>query len=182
MRISDWSSDVCSSDLPRDRLSVRPLDVLIPERFRRRHVGHVEGYVAEPRVRRMGLGLELSGLRADGSEFPVAISLSPVETSEGTLTIAAIRDVTERRHLDREVQDLNERLTRDNAELAAVNNELEAFSYSVSHDLRAPLRAIDGFSQALLEDCADNLDPQGRDYLNRVRRGAQRMGVMKIGS
>src|SRR3546814_10575398 len=70
------------------------------------------------------------------------------ETSEGTLTIAAIRDVTERRHLDREVQDLNERLTRDNAELAAVNNELEAFSYSVSHDLRAPLRAIDGFSQA----------------------------------
>src|SRR3546814_3553867 len=82
MRISDWSSDVCSSDL-----------------------GHVEGYVAELRVRRMGLGLELSGLRADGSEFPVAISLSPVETSEGTLTIAAIRDVTERRHLDREVQD-----------------------------------------------------------------------------
>src|SRR3546814_11168695 len=85
-------------------------------RFRRRHFGHVEGYVAEPRVRRMGLGLELSGLRADGSEFPVAISLSPVETSEGTLTIAAIRDVTERRHLDREVQDLNERPTRDNAE------------------------------------------------------------------
>src|SRR3546814_8236834 len=113
MRISDWSSDVCSSDL-----------------------------------------------------------------SEGTLTIAAIRDVTERRHLDRSVQDLNERLTRDNAELAAVNNELEAFSYSVSHDLRAPLRAIDGFSQALLEDCAENLDHQGRDYLNRVRRGAQRMGVL----
>src|SRR3546814_10015517 len=95
MRISDWSSDVCSSDL---RLIGRPLDVLIPERFRRRHVGHVEGYVAEPRVRRMGLGLELSGLRADGSEFPVAISLSPVETSEGTLTIAAIRDVRSEEH------------------------------------------------------------------------------------
>src|SRR3546814_18462835 len=70
-------------------------------RFRRRHFGHVEGYVAEPRVRRMGLGLELSGLRADGSEFPVAISLSPVETSEGTLTIAAIRAVTEPPHHDR---------------------------------------------------------------------------------
>src|SRR3546814_17260427 len=118
MRISDWSSDVCSSDL---RLIGRPLDVLIPERFRRRHVGHVEGYVAEPRVRRMGLGLELSGLRADGSEFPVAISLSPVETSEGTLTIAAIRDVTERRNLDSEAQDLNERLTRYNAVQAEGN-------------------------------------------------------------
>src|SRR3546814_20476234 len=55
---------------------------------------------------------------------------------------------------------------------------LEAFSYAVSPDLRAPLRAIDGFSQALLEDCAENLDPQGRDYLNTVRRGAQRMGVL----
>src|SRR3546814_4162285 len=88
----------------------------MPERFRRRHVGHVECYVAEPRVRRMGMGLELSVLRADGSEFLVAISLSPVETSEGTLTIAAIREVTERRRLDREVQDLNERLSRRSEE------------------------------------------------------------------
>src|SRR3546814_11483449 len=108
MRISDWSSDVCSSDLPRDRLIGRPLDVLIPERFRRRHVGHVEGYVAEPRVRRMGLGLELSGLRADGSEFPVAISLSPVETSAGTTPIAPPRDATDCSPPAREVQDLNE--------------------------------------------------------------------------
>src|SRR3546814_19040190 len=80
---------------PPDRLIGRPLDVLIPERFRRRHVGHVAGYVAEPRVRRMGLGLQLSGLRADGSELPVAISLIPVETSKGHLTIAPLRDVTQ---------------------------------------------------------------------------------------
>src|SRR3546814_11666152 len=93
---------------PRDRLIGRPLDVLIPERFRRRHVGHVEGYVAEPRVRRMGLGLELSGLRAHGSAFPGAISLSPVATSAGTLTIAAIRDWTERRHSNTELQELHD--------------------------------------------------------------------------
>jgi len=101
-----------------------------------------------------------------------------VETSNGALVIAAIRDVTERDRIERQIQALNQRLTRDNAELAAVNLELEAFSYSVSHDLRAPLRAIDGFSQALLEDCSDTLDDTGRDYLDRVRRSAQRMGLL----
>ncbi len=61
-------------------------------------------------------------------------------------------------------------------ELAAVNKELETFAYSVSHDLRAPLRGIDGFSQALLEDYSDRLDEQGREYLGRVRAATQRMG------
>jgi light-regulated signal transduction histidine kinase (bacteriophytochrome) len=64
------------------------------------------------------------------------------------------------------------------AQLEAVNKELEAFSYSVSHDLRAPLRGIDGFSQALLEDYHDKLDEEGRHYLQRVRHGAQRMGQL----
>jgi light-regulated signal transduction histidine kinase (bacteriophytochrome) len=64
------------------------------------------------------------------------------------------------------------------AELAAANRELEAFSYSVSHDLRAPLRSIDGFSQAVLEDYADKLDEPGRDHLNRVRAATQRMGQL----
>ncbi|MGD9536007.1 MAG: ATP-binding protein [Alphaproteobacteria bacterium] len=69
-------------------------------------------------------------------------------------------------------------LAKANTELGVVNRELEAFNYSVSHDLRAPLRAIDGFSQALLEDCADRLDDQGRRHLNRVRQAAQRMGQL----
>ena len=162
----------------RDRLIGQPIEILVPDRLRDRHVGHRENYIAGPRVRAMGEGLELRGRRADGSEFPVAISLSPVETSNGALVIAAIRDVTERDRIERKIQALNQRLTRDNAELAAVNLELEAFSYSVSHDLRAPLRAIDGFSQALLEDCSGTLDDTGRDYLDRVRRSAQRMGLL----
>jgi len=81
-----------------------------------------------------------------------------------------------RRAAERLAVDLNARLLRDNATLEVVNRELESFSYSVSHDLRAPLRSIDGFSNALLEDYAEALDETGRDYLLRVRNAAQRMG------
>ncbi|MGF1594864.1 MAG: PAS domain S-box protein [Kiloniellaceae bacterium] len=163
---------------PRDRLVGQPIEVLVPERVRHGHVGYRDAFIAEPRVRPMGEGRELFGQRADGSEFPVEISLSPVHLEQGSLIIAAVRDVADRQRARHEIESLNERLLRDNTELAAVNKELEAFSYSVSHDLRAPLRAIDGFSQALLEDCTDDLDDTGRDYLNRVRRAAQRMGVL----
>ncbi|WP_217808156.1 sensor histidine kinase [Oceanibacterium hippocampi] len=163
---------------PRDRLIGEPVEMLVPDRFRDRHIGHRGTYLTEPRARPMGAALELFGLRSDGTEFPVAISLSPVQTADGTLIVADIRDVTEQRQAELRIKELNERLFRDNAEIAAVNKELEAFSYSVSHDLRAPLRAIDGFSQALLEDCADGLDDTGRSHLNRVRQAAQRMGQL----
>ncbi|MBN1136893.1 MAG: PAS domain S-box protein, partial [Anaerolineae bacterium] len=73
---------------------------------------------------------------------------------------------------------LEERVAERTAALAAVNRELEAFAYSVSHDLRAPLRSMDGFSQALLEDYADQLDAAGQDYLRRVRAGSQHMGQL----
>jgi signal transduction histidine kinase len=84
----------------------------------------------------------------------------------------------QQRSSEEQMKALNQRLARDNAELDAVNKELESFSYSVSHDLRAPLRAIDGFSQALHEDYADRLDAEGMGYLQRVRQAAQRMGVL----
>jgi light-regulated signal transduction histidine kinase (bacteriophytochrome) len=85
-------------------------------------------------------------------------------------------EVTERQQAEQRAQELNQGLRQAILELKAVNAELEAFSYSVSHDLRAPLRSIDGFSQALLEDCLDQLDPSGQDYLRRIRSATQRMG------
>jgi len=92
--------------------------------------------------------------------------------------VSVISDITERKMIEEKIKKLNENLMRHSIELAAANKELEAFSYSVSHDLRTPLRSIDGFSQALLEDYHDKLDKEGIDYLRRVRNETQRMGQL----
>jgi light-regulated signal transduction histidine kinase (bacteriophytochrome) len=87
-------------------------------------------------------------------------------------------EVVERQQAEERAQALNQGLQQAVLELKAVNQELESFSYSVSHDLRAPLRGIDGFSQALLEDCQEQLGTTGQDYLRRIRAATQRMGQL----
>ena len=156
----------------------QPVEILLPERLRGRHLEHRRGYIANPITRPMGTGLALAGRRRDGSEFPVEISLSPMPTPDGVLVISVIRDITERRRVEEQVRTLNENLARRVGELDAVNKELEAFSYSVSHDLRAPLRSIDGFSRILLEEYAEQLDETAQDYLRRIRAATQRMGEL----
>jgi light-regulated signal transduction histidine kinase (bacteriophytochrome) len=87
-------------------------------------------------------------------------------------------EIVERQQAEQRAQDLNKGLQQAIIELKAVNKELETFSYSVSHDLRAPLRSIDGFSQALIEDCHDQLDESGHDHLRRIRTATQKMGQL----
>jgi len=290
----------------REELLGQQVELLVPSRFQGVHDGHRKRYSEDPHARSMGAGLELYGRRKDGTEFPVEISLSPLEAGEDSLISSAIRDITERKRVDEALKASEERLqmaveaaqlgiwdldlatdrafrsllhdqifgfdtlqpewgaeiamthvvpedreafkdsfaeafrtnrflmecrihrgidqelrwisaqglvyrdregkparlmgivaditdrkqgeqekerrreelSRSNAELAAVNKELESFSYSVSHDLRTPLRTIDGFSQVLIEDCAGQLDDAAKSHLQRIRAATQRMGAL----
>ena len=289
---------------PRQELLDQPVEILVPHRFHGGHAGHRTAYAHSPRPRAMGANLELFGRRKDGTEFPVEISLSPLETGEGKLISSAIRDVSDRRqaaealkaseerlqlaldaaqlgvwdldlindrafrslrhdqifgydslqpewgvqiaikHIvpedreqfqssfahalatntfsaefrvigardhsihwafaqgrvyrdengkpvrmmgvvsdttarkeaEQEVERHRRELARSNADLGAANQELEAFSYSVSHDLRAPLRHIDGFARILKEEHAAELSEEAQRYLDRVLHGANHMG------
>jgi protein-histidine pros-kinase len=138
----------------REDLLGESVDRLVPERFRGAHSGHRAGYFAAPKVRQMGVGLPLFGLRRDGSEFPLEISLSPIQTEEGTLISSAIRDATERRRSEQALHEAN-RLKSE-------------FLANMSHELRTPLNGILGFSELLIDGRPGPLNDKQREYLQDV--------------
>lgn len=160
----------------RDEMIGKPVELLVPEHVRGHHADHRAAYLHAPKARPMGIGLALHGRRKDGSEFPVEISLSPIETEEGMLITGAIRDVTERQRSDQQIRRLNEEMKQRVAELGHINKELETFSYSVSHDLRTPLRHIDGFARILNEEHSAEISADARKYLDKIISSANHMG------
>jgi PAS domain S-box-containing protein len=152
----------------RDELLTKLVEVLVPDRFHGAHPHHRTGYSHEPRVRAMGEGLELYGRRKDGTEFPVEISLNPLETEDGTLVSSSIRDITERKRVERALQEKNVELER--ASLAK-----DRFLASMSHELRTPLNAVIGFTGTLLMRLPGPLTADQERQLKTIQSSARHL-------
>ena len=157
---------------PRAELLGKKVEVLIPARFGAQHPSYRGGFFTQPRPRSMGAGLELYGLRRDGSEFPVEISLSPLETEDGVLVSSAIRDITDRKLIERA-------LNEQKYELERANLAKDRFLTSMSHELRTPLNAILGFSQLLADASLPSTEQQKRTFvLNIVTAGKHLLALI----
>ena len=153
---------------PRAELLGQSIETLVPSRFRVRHVDHREGYQHAPRVRPMGAGLDLYGMRKDGTEFPVEISLSPIKIRGETYVSSAIRDITARKQIEKALHEKN--LELQNANLAK-----DRFLAGMSHELRTPLNAIIGFTGTLLMKLPGPLTEEQERQLQIVDSSARHL-------
>jgi PAS domain S-box-containing protein len=156
----------------RHELLDEPVEKLIPKRVREGHSHQRAGYSAAPHPRAMGAGLELNALRKDGTEFPVEVSLSPIQTSEGFRVISSIRDVSERKKAQRQIEQQNRELELRNREVERATKLKSRFLASMSHELRTPLNAIVGFSDLLAEGTPGQLNEKQKRFVDHIKQGS----------
>ncbi len=149
----------------------RNVRVLMPEPDRGQHDQYLSNFRRTGERKIIGIGREVSGLRKDGTTFPMDLGVTQAGVSDTRTFVGSVRDITRLKHA--------ERATEEHAnQLEAAIAELDAFAYSVSHDLRAPLRAMGGFVDALAEDYGDRFDDTALNYMNRIKSASARMGQM----
>ncbi len=152
----------------REELLGQSVDMLLPERFRSRHPSQRAAYLAQPRLRPMGRGLELLGIRKNGEEFPIDISLNPIETADGELISSSIRDISEHKRIE-------QALNAKNAELESADRAKDQFLANVSHELRAPLHTIIGFADLLAEQVKGPLNSDQENFVQQILRDSQHL-------
>ncbi len=163
----------------REELVGQKVEMLVPARFRERHVGHRRAFGDRASLRPMGAGLELAGVRKDGSEFAIEISLSPLGHEAGSgLTCATIRDVSERRLVEEAQALAAEREREAVARLREIDRMRSDFLSTVSHELRTPLTAIKGFSEWLGSSWEMTSEDRKRDMLRRIHHAGDRLDFL----
>jgi len=141
---------------PSGALKGQSLEVLIPARIRRQHVGYRDGFAQAPSVRAMGTGRDLMAMHSSGAEFPVEIALAPIEQGDARLTLAAVTDISLRKDLENN--------------LRQANANLEEFTYVASHDLRSPLRGISDLLEWIREELDEaRMTPSVRGNFDRIQ-------------
>jgi protein-histidine pros-kinase len=151
----------------RDAMLGRPVEMLIPERFRPDHPAKRQAYSQYPRPRVLGAP-HLYGRRSDNSEFPIEISLAPIDTEEGILISSAIRDISERRHFE-------EMLQETNLQLRAASEAKDRFLAGMSHELRTPLNAIIGYTGTLLMRMPGPINAEQEQQLRTISGSAKHL-------
>ncbi|OQP51162.1 PAS domain-containing sensor histidine kinase [Niastella yeongjuensis] len=158
------------------------MELLLPERFRSMQRDQPRLIHDNPGVRSTDIGLEVLGRRKNGEEFPIEMSLSPLETEEGLLVTAAIRDISEKKRLEKEIREANitleKKVHKRTAELEIKNKELEQFAYVASHDLQEPLRTTSSFVQLLRKQYYGRLDENADRYIDYVIQSSDRMKTL----